>query len=691
MLTAWFVAVIAWTWPSFQWQLDYYKTPGPAFHKAILVAAPTVWLVSLAYAWLRRRARLQRLEPWALAALASPLALTQPFAALAAVAVALACFVIGARALELAKIPAAPTVESVFLRLTLGLALAGALLFWPGVAGWLGLPFFAALAAGLFAWGRRDLAEPWMVLRGAVRAWASAPELASPLIGVAVFFVMLVTLSGVALLLAPPVAYDAVNYHLPLAKAYAEIGSLQAALPQPYSYYPQSFELLLTWAYALGGGEAPRLLSALYFALAVAGAWCVGRRLEAGRTAATLGLAAAVVMPAIHFPGVTVKNDPAIAVDCLACLLCYFHWREQRRPAWFLLGTFFFAAAFGVKHTAAFAAIGLALLGLYAFWQSRGLRVRLAAGAALIWLLTAGVWHFRAVILTGNPTHPYHAGAMTEAALEAPAGSDESPAQPWAALMTIPQAFVDLHRDGSRVYESILPAPAGIFLVLVLPAPLLWPARRKYGLEAGLFVFVSLVAWAPAMTALRSVNADMTLRYVIPAFLVWPVLLAAPAVQLYERFPRPMRLAMTGVIAYAFLLPWSGLLIVENSGNQARYLAGRMSERDYLAGAMLPYSAIEAAVQAARPGDATLSFHGCAALFYPEPWLFRCHRPYNWNHPAETIAEGLDRDYRFLILPAEQASFADGLPVRAEPIFRDGHYVTFRLTQPGRAATANER
>jgi 4-amino-4-deoxy-L-arabinose transferase-like glycosyltransferase len=517
-----------------------------------------------------------------------------------------------------------------------------------------------------------------MVLRGAVRVWASSLELASPLVGVGVFFSMLVTLSGVALLLAPPVAYDAVNYHLPLARAYAEIGSLQAALLQPYSYYPQSFELLLSWAYALGGAEAPRLLAAFYFGLAVAGAWCVGRRLEASRAATLLGVAAAVVMPAVHFPGVTVKNDPAIAADCLACLLCYFHWREQRRPAWFLLGTFFLAAAFGVKHTAAFAAVGLAPLWLYALWQSRGLRLRLAAGTALISLLTAGVWHLRAVMLTGNPTYPYHAGAMAEAVLEGPGKKDAPGDKSWAALMSVPQSFVDLHRDGSLVYESILPAPAGIFLILLLPAPLLCRSRHRFGLAASLFVFASLVVWAPAMTALRSLHADMTLRYVVPAFLVWPLLLAAPVTNLYQGFPRPARLIMAGVVAYAFLLPWTGLLIVENSGNQARYLAGSVSEGDYLAGAMLPYAAIQAASKAARPGDFTVSFHGCAALFYPEPWRFRCHRPYDWNNPAETISEGIDReDYSFLILPAEQAAFA---PPQAEPIFRDGHYVTFRLT-----------
>ena len=681
LLSAWFAAVIVWTWPSFQWQLDYYKTPGPAFHKAILIAAPLVLLTSLAYAWLRPKARLQRLEPWALLALTSPLALLRPLPALAAAVVALGCFVLGCNALRLARIAPSATVESVFLRFGLGFATASALLFWLGVAGWFHRWAFAALAVILGAWGWRELAEPWRAARRAIRTWATADELASPLVGVAAFFAMLVTVSGVALMLAPPIAYDAVNYHLPLAQAYAEVGTLQAALGEPYTFYPQSFESLLSWAHGLGGVEAARLLAVFFFTLALAGAWSVARRLEASRAAAALGLAAALIMPAIHFSGVTVKNDTAIASYCLASLLCYFGWREDGRPGWIVLGALFFAAAFGVKHTALFAAIGLAPLGLHALWRSRGARLRLAAAAALIWLLAAGVWHIRAAILTGNPTYPYNARRMTKATVEGNAEPGAQAAKPWALLASVPQTFVELHRDGSLVYESILPAPAGIFLALLLPAPLLLRTRPKHGAAAALFVYGSLAVWAVAMTSLRdAVNAHMTLRYVLPAFLLWPILLAAPATSLYERFPRAGKLAMVAALAYAFLLPWTGLLIVENSGAQARFLAGRLSERDYLAGAMLPFPAIEAAANAAMPGESALSFQGCAALFYPQPWKFQCRRPGDWSDPLATISSELRKDgYRFLILEVEDEAFASRLPARTEVIFRDDHYVTYRL------------
>ena len=268
-------------------------------------------------------------------------------------------------------------------------------------------------------------------------------------------------------------------------------------------------------------------------------------------------------------------------------------------------------------------------------------------------------------MLTGNPTYPYNAGNMTAHSLQGePKQPGRPPLDPVAVLTSIPRTFIELHRQGSLVYESILPAPVGIFLVLFLPAPLLLRRRLRHGGPALLFVYGTLAVWAPAMAILRnSVHADMTLRYALPAFLLWPMLLTGPALDLFERFARPAKGAFLAVIAFAFLVPWTGLLIIENSGNQLRFLAGRMSEPDYLAGALLPYPAIQAVGKASQAGDATLSFDACASLYYPEPRQFRCRRVTEWSDPAGRISPALrDGDYRFLILRAFLAPHAGRAP-----------------------------
>jgi 4-amino-4-deoxy-L-arabinose transferase-like glycosyltransferase len=681
LLVVWLAGSIVWVLPSFEWQLDYYKTPGPLFYQGILIAAPVVGLSSFAYAWIRRRYALQRVEPWMAAALAVPVLLTHPWALSVAVWVCVACYAVGRGALTLGGLPEKLDVEHAALGFAAGLALASCALFWIGLAGLFRPWVFAALALGACAAGRRSIAGLADIVRGAIRTWREDSAISDLLVGIGVFFSLLCGLSGVAVMLAPAIAYDAINYHLALAKSYAILGSLQGFPTEPYSFYPQGFEVLSSWAYSLGGIEAARVFAVLVFAVTLALCWSIGRRLGLNRGAAALGVMVASTMPAVHFTGVTVKNDVALAACQLGCLLCYLRWREDRRSVWFYLAMLLLAASFGVKHTAVFPAVALAFFSLHMLWKTKASRPRLLAGACVLWLFAAGVWHFRAVALTGDPTFPYSARSMTAASVRASDRVDRPGLFAVGVLASVPRFFFDLHRNGSAVYESILPAPVGIFLVLFLPAPLVARRRFRHGVPIVIFIFISIAIWAATMATLHdAVRADVTLRYVLPSFLLWPMLLTGPLQGLYAGVSRPFRGGILAAVAFSFVVPWTGLLIIENSGNQIQFLRGRMSESDYLAGALLPYRAIEAAARAAKPGDAALSFEGCAALYYPEPWKFRCRRTRDWSDPAAVLrSDPAFRDARFLIL--RNLPGAVDPPVRAERIYGDNDFVAYRVLQ----------
>jgi hypothetical protein len=679
----WVAGAVLWVLPAFFWQLDYYKTPGPLFYKAIVVAAPLAAAASLLYARLRRRPGVRRFEPWIPAVLAAPILLRHPWPSIAALLITLSCYVMGRRALQLSRIRLEPSVENAALSFAGGLALASCALFWIGLAGLFQPWLFATLAIAPCALGRRSLAELWAVGRACIRAWRDTPDLANPLVGVGVFFLGLCGLSAVAVMLAPAIAFDAVNYHLPLAKSYAILGALVGLPNEPHSIYPQGFEVLLSWAYGIGGIEAGRILAVLLFLLALLVCWSVGRRLGLSRAATALGVAVAATMPAVHFTGVTVKNDLLLAVYQFGCLLCYFRWSEEGETRWLGWGALLAASSFGLKHTAVFPGLALAALGLHALWVTRASRWKLVAAAAALGMLGAGVWHIRAIAITGNPTFPLSARRMANASIQHVSGADStSPAV--KLLASVPRTFVDLHRRGSLVFESILPAPVGAFLVLFLPAPFLVRTRLRRRLPTVLFVLGSFVVWAAVMALLReSMRADMTLRYVLPAFLLWPMLLTAPALALLESFSRPFRALVLIATSFSFVVGWSGLLIIENSGDQLRYIAGRMSEADYLAGALLPYRAVAATAAVSKPGEMALAFEGCASLYYAEPWEFRCYRTRNWKDPAAVVRAqpGLD-EARFLILRTFAESAIADLSIRAERIYGDKDFVAYRLLQP---------
>ncbi len=672
----WIAGVALWTLPSLRWQLDYYKNPGPQFYKGILIVAPLVFAAALAYARLRTPT-LRKLEPWALLAFPAALAAREPVACLACMLIVVSCFCMGRKLLEGCRLDQGPAVERDLLAATAGLAAWSSALFCLGMAGLLNVWLLAALiGAPIIVW-RRFLVELRETFRDCAAAWRTDSEFAHPLIGVAYFFALLSAISATALLAAPPVAFDAVNFHLPLAKTYAEMGRLVSLKSETYSYFPQGFELLLTNAYLFGGVKAAQFFGVIDFFLALGLAWRTAERCGLRRGATALGLGAAACAPAFHAPAFTAKNDMATAAYLLAGLLALLLWTERRGPGWPAAAVGFVGASFATKHTALFSAAAVGVFFLYAFAREPK-KLRLLAVSVLLWMLTAGIWHVRAYALTGSPVYPYGVGLLAKNTLNG--YSEERSNKPPPSLLTaFPETFADAHLRGYLVYESILPAPLGLFLAMFLPLPLLY--RRKPSNRAirllGLGVAATLVLWIATMAPLRgTIKADVTVRYVHAAFLLWFVLLAPAVWRCCEKSSRWVCGAILAGVAYSFLLCWTGLLIIENSGAQVNYLLGRMSEADYIDGAQGPYAVIQAVAKAAPPGTDILAVGACASLYYPEPWRFECSRG---QRDAEYVRRKFAaKDYGFLILDRAQSASSAGLPTPVKPFYQDERYEAFR-------------
>jgi|GEM_PF-2983181 len=659
----WAAFTIAWTWPALQSTLDFYKTPG--FYTAIVIAAPLVGLAALGYAWFRRRLEDRSFELLLIGAPVLALAIREPRAALVALVVCASCWTVGAwlwDALGLGSEKGSEKgnetrseegLETWVLSFATGLAVCGFVLGVGGFLKILSTPFFVLLAAPAFV-GYRRSADLAIAAWQGVRAWGRSEASAHPLVGVMVPFVGLASLSATAVVAAPAIGFDAINYHLPLAMTYAHQGSVDLIRHHTYSFYPQPFELLLTWCFALGGLKAAQAVPAAMLPVTIAAAWAVGRRCGLAPQACALAAAVVVVMPAALFTAVNVKNDLLTAIFQLACVLCFLRWREERDDKLLIAGALMLGAAFSVKHTALFCGVVLGLAALYALWRAER-PWRTALVGAVICTALAGPWYWRTYQATGSPTYPVPISFLQgktnftgQGAREAPR---EAPPASRVLLNDIPQALVDAHLDGPKLYEAIIPAPIGLFFALFLPLP--WLARGSSLTPEirliAVFVVSALLLWLALTIPIRATaNGNVSLRYVTACVALAPFLFSGALTRFWDNAGGGIRAAIGAALAYSSVLCWTGGMVILNSGAQARVLAGAVSADEYLDGAMVQYDPVRAARKQTTAGEQVLALGDCATLYFDPPWDIECGRPRKrqiTEDLIDRIARGRRYDY----------------------------------------------
>ncbi len=663
-LLAWFAFVVSATWPSFTWQLDYYGTLGPQARTLLVVALAAGSAAAAAFAYWRTRSRLP-VERALVVLLPLGALAYAPKGAIGAAAVAAAGYAIGRLASHVLGLPLGRAFTDVALTTFLGWGIAAWLLFWADLSGALNLPLFLTLAVApwLLLWKfRRDATAP-----ATAPAEQQALQAPPPLAALALPFVGVLLLSTVAVALAPPIAFDSINFHLPLIEQRVALGHGFPSEARPYGYFPQSFEVLSAWAYALGDQRSPQILSPFIALLCLAVCWQIARRVGASRGAAMLATSAAFAIPAVTWMSSVVKNDFLMAAFQLSALLCLLRHHQDKRREWLFVAVFLIGAAFSVKHSALFAAPALLLLLGAAVWRSPR-RLALAFLLAAV-LSTGAVWHAKTFQLTGNPTYPSAAAGAVGALDPTDPGA---PLNNWRRFSNI---LANAHTEGHIVFENVLPAPLGIFLALFTPLAFLRGGphagrERRARRMVALFVALSFFYWISTMN---------NVRYVIAPLLLLPVLIAQPLLDLWRNSRVALRAVLGGLTLYSFAFAVTGVLIINNSPAQLRFLSGQLTAEQYLSASTSTYSPIQAVNALAQPGDFTLALDCCAAAFYSESWRFHCipepAADGPWDAPLQRLSEWR---YRFLIVKASLENRAKGLPPRRE-IYRDRNYVAYEL------------
>jgi hypothetical protein len=630
---AWLAAAVWLTGPGLASQVAYFHSPGPQFFRLLIIALAVSPIALAAYQRLRRT-RFWQCELALIGAIPLGAALLyQPAAEAVTLAAVLASYALGRRLCHWFSIPTSGAVEDITISAGLGLGALHCALFILGLGGWYTAPAFIAWFAFCLLVGWRELRAFWIALVRLHHAWGATLELQGWAGAIITVFGIAFGICSVMVMLAPSVAFDVVRVHLPLVHYYASLHALRTPSYINYGYFPQGVETLMTLGYVLAGDAAAQMLPLVYFVLALATAFRIGRMCGLTVFSAIAGTLFAVATPLLHWTGSVGKNDLALAFFMLAALHGYLRWVESGDFRSVLAGAFFLAMGAGVKHSVLYAILPLALLYAHAALRQPS-PVRAIAKLAVIFLLFGTFWHARTWVLAGNPLYPFSAEAAVSIAGKAHGV--------WSIVLRCLRLPWDIHFHGRAYFESPLDHPMGIVLVLLLP---LWAlARQRVNRAEAVCLFfcgLYLTYWA----VVHGVP-----RFAIAPILILNVLTAGRLIHFCWQQRPSVRFSLYAASAYALLFGLLGVAIVEINAPQFRYFAGRIDKPGYLRQAMVPYRALEFVRGAVHPGDAVFSLSSCLLAYAPDPSAFYCAWP-SESAPGKAMAALGQCDYRFLMLP----------------------------------------
>ncbi len=653
----------------FGWHVEYFKSPGPLYHRLILLVLPALAAGAFVYAWLRKKG-LWRYEPLLFGTLLLASSLVyEPRATVTVLGMLAAAYAGGRFCLERLGVLTESCTEEIALSSAVGFALLATAMFLIGLADGYYVWILVALTAVPCMLLRRQLAQLPLEIRGAWETWRSDEELARPYVGVTVALAAVFFVCTVMLTLAPSINVDMMLFHLPEVKHYAEQNGLAIVPGMPYSYFPQGGEVLMTLAYVLGGQAAAQMVNPLFFLLTLFLVYALARRLKLSRGVAIAGVVFAATVPFLHWTGSSFKNDFPLVLYQLGSLYCFIRNRDEEGNHWIYVGVFLLASGFGVKHTAAFGAVPLGVLYLSATWK----KPRLLLICFVIGLVFGFHWHARTFQLTGNPLHP---AAAANAAVKLPPMKGTRP-----SMLTLYLGYPWIvHFEGTRSFESPSNNPCGVFLVLFLPA-WIWARRKRW--EAA--ELICLFAVAVHLVYLGYVW--LILRYAMAPFMILVILTVARLMAFYQSSGRLVKGTLLGAMVYSLLFALLPSMIVEINGPQFFYFAGRLDREQYLRTTVSYYPSIRYLNENAPRDALVLSLNNAARGYSSSPGRFHFVSAHKGIRPAVEAAKlKLARiEFDYAVVPTMMARrFSELISIShsVEEQYADQHYTVFALRRP---------
>ena len=403
--------------------------------------------------------------------------------------------------------------------------------------------------------------------------------------------------------LTPPVAWDALVYHLTEPQRYIDAGRIVGGIDVPHFYFPSLVEQLYTGVILIRGDIAAQLVHFVFALIGFLALYVFLRERHGSRTA-WAGIALLASVPTLW----SLAGEPYVEWALLTYVFLTF-WAllnalervpsplrgegqdegdgrpHQMTVRWIWVSGCCAGFAMGVKYTAVFPVAALALVLLWAICRRRSENNAFpsladAASWALVALAAALPWYAKTWALTGNPVYPFLLGGWNwdawraEWFTRASTGLILEPTR----LLTAPFELSALATEGTELYDATLSPLLLAFLPLLL---LLRGARVAWAGAAVLVVAVGYAGWL-----FGAAQSELLLqgRLLLP---VVPVLVALLAVALSRsgRLTLPAlrtSFLLEAVVALVLGINALGMTLSWVADPPVPYFAGAESRAAYL-------------------------------------------------------------------------------------------------------------
>jgi hypothetical protein len=300
---------------------------------------------------------------------------------------------------------------------------------------------------------------------------------------------LLILAMALIISLSPPLAFDALVYHLTLPRLYLQAGRIYYVPQIMFWGMPQIGEMLYTWAMGLAGEQTAALIGWAFGLLTLIG---LAGALQAfvSRRAAWVGIASLISAYSLAVSLSWAYIDWLMGLFGLCFLLSLLEWRFTLRHRALIVAGVFAGFAFSTKYTGGILAlIGICVLGLDTLLMR--LKARDSANSfaaffkhALILCGVAGLvalpWLVKNWLATGNPFYPliFPSGAMDAVRLRL--YQSIVPWGGWQDALILPLRATYWGVEGSVGYSASigplllglgLPAALGLFLPRLFEQP----------------------------------------------------------------------------------------------------------------------------------------------------------------------------------------------------------------------------
>ncbi len=434
-----------------------------------------------------------------------------------------------------------------------GLVLCGGLWMVLGLLGLLYPALVRVLTLSAAAVGALQLAPLWRARRLRLMGWVTnRDELPSDAncepdprwLGVGRWLLAMIAGATLISALAPPVAGDALCYHLELPKRFLLEHAVVELPHDDNAVYPLLTEMWFLWGLALGGATVAQLMHWLCGGLMAGGVMLLATPIV-GRRWSEFAAVLVLLTPGLNNQMTAPLNDLAVATLTTLALAAW--WRAvhaERGTGWYLLGGILLGGALGTKHVALLFGVALAVVTLALIAQQAGRRAALLRGLALLGVVAvsvAGPWYVRAAWYRGDPVYPFltghavaqvSAGDQERAAAESPRPDKRKLGRDVLAAITAPwQVTMRPELVGGRAHQI------GPMWLALLPGLVL--TRRLRGL--GMLLAIG------GLFALLWFGLRQNTRFLLPAIPVLAVGVVWVIVEL-RRWPRAPRVVTTLIL-----------------------------------------------------------------------------------------------------------------------------------------------